>query len=240
MSLAASIRLSRRDFELAVEFDVTPSRTLALVGPNGAGKTTTISAIAGLVPLRGTVVLDGRVLDDSASSRHLPAEHRRVGVLFQDYLLFPHLSVLDNVAFAPRARGLGRQAAREAAAQHLDRLGIAALSNHYPTSLSGGQSQMVALARTLASDPLALVLDEPLAALDVEVRADTRAELASHLAGFPGPVIVVTHDLADVAALAADVIVIENGAVTQRDTLAQLMANPATTYVERLVAGGNR
>ena len=228
MSLTAQLSVERGAFRLELELSVEPGRTLALVGPNGAGKSTALGAIAGLVPNAGTVRVGDRVLDE------LPVEQRRVGYVFQDYLLFPHLTVLENVAFGPRATGMLRADAREAASDWLARLDLAALAQRRPAQLSGGQAQRVALARALATDPEVLLLDEPLAALDVEIRADVRAELATHLADYAGLTIVVTHSLADVAALAHDVIVLEAGRATQRGSLTGLTAAPATPYVERL------
>ena len=228
MSLSAQLSVERGAFRLELELSVEPGRTLALVGPNGAGKSTALGAIAGLVPNAGTVRVGDRVLDE------LPVEQRRVGCVFQDYLLFPHLTVLENVAFGPRATGMPRAAARQAASDWLARLDLTALAQRRPAQLSGGQAQRVALARALATDPEVLLLDEPLAALDVEIRADVRAELATHLADYAGLTIVVTHSLADVAALAHDVIVLERGKATQRGSLAELIAAPATPYVERL------
>jgi len=230
VSLSAQLSVERGAFRLELELSVEPGRTLALVGPNGAGKSTALGAIAGLVPNAGTVRVGDRVLDE------LAVERRRVGYVFQDYLLFPHLTVIENVAFGPRATGMPRADARQAASDWLARLDLTALAQRRPAQLSGGQAQRVALARALASDPEVLLLDEPLAALDVEIRADVRAELATHLANYAGLTIVVTHSLADVTALAHDVIVLEAGRATQRGTVAQLAASPATSYVERLFA----
>jgi molybdate transport system ATP-binding protein len=221
--LDARVRVPDRDVD--VSLSVRSRRTLALVGPNGAGKSTVVAAIAGL--LEGAqVTLDGRSLDA------LPPERRRVGVVFQDHLLFPHLTVLENVAFGPKAQRLPDPTGRAAA--QLERLGLPELAGRRPGQLSGGQAQRVALARALAADPLVLLLDEPLAALDVEVRDDVRAELARHLADFQGVTIVVTHEIDDVAALAAEVAVVEGGSVTQTGTLDELRAAPATAYVRRL------
>jgi molybdate transport system ATP-binding protein len=143
------------------------------------------------------------------------------------------LSVLENVAFGPRSLGRGRSEARATASLWLERFALAQLSDRRPSELSGGQAQRVALARALAVEPEVLLLDEPLAALDVEVRDDVRAELSAHLAGFAGSTIVVTHSFADAAALAADIVVVEAGRATQRGSLAELAAKPATPYVER-------
>lgn len=222
MSLEANVRVPSRGLDVAL----TAAGATAVVGPNGAGKSTLVAAVAGLIDYEGAVSLDGRPLDA------LPAERRRVGVVFQDYLLFPHLTVLENVAFGPRAQG--RRDARAIASAQLERLGAGSLAARHPAELSGGQAQRVALARALAADPEVLLLDEPLAALDVEVRDEVRAELAEHLAGFGGVTIVVTHSLADVAALASDVVVLERGRVTQRGSLAELTRAPATPYVARL------
>ncbi len=230
MSLVAELRVNRGGFLLDLELAVPLGRALAIVGPNGAGKSTALAAIAGLTPNAGTVRVGDRVLDG------LPVEHRRVGYVFQDYLLFPHLTVLDNVAFGPRAAGASTTDARDAASAWLDRLDLAPFAQRRPGQLSGGQAQRVALARALAAGPDVLLLDEPLAALDVELRADVRAELAAHLTDFAGATIVVTHSLADVEALAHDVTVLERGRATQRGSLAELAARPATPYVERLLA----
>ncbi|CAN5247968.1 hypothetical protein BH11ACT4_BH11ACT4_15410 [soil metagenome] len=230
MSLDAELEVRRGSFELALSLAVEPGRTLALLGPNGAGKSTALAALAGIVDSSGPVVLNGRHIDG------LPVEQRRVGYVFQDYLLFPHLTVLENVAFGPRAVGVRATAARASAGEWLERLGVSALSARRPGQLSGGQAQRVALARALAASPELLLLDEPLAALDVEVRDEVRSELARHLKEWGGLTIVVTHSFDDVAALADDVVVIERGRPTQRGTVRDLVAAPATSYVSRLVA----
>lgn len=235
-ALAVAAEVARGDLVLDVRIRVEPGETLALLGPNGAGKSTVLGCIAGTIELdRGVIAVGERVLDDTIAGVHVPSDRRRVGVVFQDYLLFPHLTVLENVAFGRRAAGVGRAEARAAATEWIERLGILHLSGSRPGRLSGGQRQRVALARALAIDPDVLVLDEPLAALDVEVRDEVRAELAGFLRLFSGATIVVTHDLADAAALASRVTVLEHGLVTQRATVDQLRANPATPWVRRLV-----
>ena len=229
-ALVADVTARRGSFELTAAFNVSAGRPLALVGPNGAGKTTVLHVLAGHADVeRGSILLDGRDLVG------LSPEARRVGVVFQDFLLFPHLTVADNVAYGIRMRGSRRAAARVAARPWLERFDLGALADRYPHELSGGQAQRVALARALAAEPEALLLDEPMASLDVEIRDDVRAELAGHLRDFAGPTVIVTHSAADVVALAVDVVVIEHGAVTQRGTWASLRQAPATPYVTRLV-----
>jgi len=246
-NLRAHLVASRAAFTLNLELDVVPGETLALLGPNGAGKSTAIAALAGLVPLGGraggsgsggggAVSLGSRVLEDVASGAFVPSEKRRIGVVFQDYLLFPHLSVLENVAFGLRATGTPKREARDAAHSWLERFSIAELSSRRPAELSGGQAQRVALARAVAPEPELLLLDEPLAALDAQVRDEVREELASHLRSFAGPSIVVTHSFDDVAALASSVVVLEGGVVTQRGTVREVVAAPATDYVDKLVS----
>ncbi|MBM4421102.1 MAG: ATP-binding cassette domain-containing protein, partial [Chloroflexi bacterium] len=176
--LRASVRVSLGDLVLDVELTAAPSQTVAVLGRNGAGKTTLLRALAGLQPLEaGRVDLDARTLEDVARGVWLPPERRSIGVLFQHYLLFPHLSVLDNVAYGPRARGVPGALALHTASTWLHRMGLAALATARPATLSGGEAQRVALARALATDPHLLLLDEPLAALDVTTRAEVRREL---------------------------------------------------------------
>ena len=231
MSLIAAFTAHRGAFALELEIAVEPGRVLALLGPNGAGKSTALGVLAGTVEAdTGSISLGGRVLDE------VPTEARRIGVVFQDYLLFPHLSVLENVGFGPRSAGVPRREARVRAMEWLERLGVAEFARQRPEQLSGGQAQRVALARALAAEPELLLLDEPLAALDVEVRDEVRSELAQHLADWGGLTVVVTHNFEDVAALASDVIVLEKGAVTQRATVRDLVRDPATPYVRRLVS----
>jgi len=227
VSLVASLVVPSRG--LALDLDVTPGRTLALLGPNGAGKSTALQALAGLVEYEGSITVGDRSLDG------VEPEHRKVGYVFQDYLLFPHLTVLENVAFGARAQGRGRVASRASATEWLERLSVGELAARRPPQLSGGQQQRVALARALASAPDVLLLDEPLAALDVEIRDEVREELAAHIKDWAGMTIVVTHSFDDVTALAADVIVVEKGRATQRGSVRDIVREPATAYVQRLV-----
>jgi molybdate transport system ATP-binding protein len=229
-TLAVDLTVQREAFDVRAELTVASGRTLALVGPNGAGKSTILAAIAGLVDASGTLSLDGTQLGA------LRPEARRVAVVFQDFLLFPHLTVLDNLAFPLRVRGGGWRSARIATQPWLERFDLATLADRHPGALSGGQAQRVALARALASDPAVLLLDEPMGSLDVEIRDDVRADLARYVRDFGGPTIIVSHDRDDATALADEVAVIEKGHIVQRGTLAELAANPATPWVERFAS----
>ena len=210
----------------------------ALLGPNGAGKTTVLRALAGLLPLaEGRVVLDGRLLEQAGRERRVrvPAERRPVGVVFQDYLLFPHLGAVENVAFGLRSRGMRRAEARRVAAIWLERMGLAGVGDARPGTLSGGQQQRVALARALATDPRMLLLDEPLAALDVSIRAEVRRDLRRRLREFDGVNLLVTHDPLEAIALADRLIVIEGGRIVQAGTPAEVTERPRSAYVADLV-----
>ena len=208
----------------------------ALLGPNGAGKTTVLRALAGLLPLEGgRVTLDGRLLEDPSRRVRVPAERRPVGMVFQDYLLFPHLSAVENVAFGLRARGVRRAAARRAAAAWLERLGLHGVGNARPGTLSGGQRQRVALARALATGPRLLLLDEPLAALDASIRAEVRRDLRRTLREFAGVNLLVTHDPLEAMALADRLIVVEGGRVVQAGAPAEVTERPRSPYVADLV-----
>ncbi|MFC4019950.1 ABC transporter ATP-binding protein [Micromonospora sp. GCM10011542] len=234
--LDARLVVDRGAFRLDVPLRVAPGEVVALLGPNGAGKTTALRALAGLQPLTdGHVTLDGADLDRPASRAWVPTERRPVGVVFQDYLLFPHLSALDNVAFGPRRHGVDRRAARSTALQWLTRVGLAGQAQDRPRQLSGGQAQRVALARALAVAPALLLLDEPLAALDARTRLDTRAELHRHLAAHPGATVLVTHDPLDALALADRLVIVEGGRVVQEGDGPSVTARPRTDYVARLV-----
>ncbi|MTV26718.1 ABC transporter ATP-binding protein [Nitriliruptoraceae bacterium ZYF776] len=232
----AAVALSLGPLHLDVEVAVAAGEVVAVLGPNGAGKTTLLRLLAGLrTPDRGRVSLGDRVLADVAGSIHVPPADRRVGVVFQDHLLFPHLSVLENVAFGPRAVGVPAADARATARARLVEVGLSDRARDRPTQLSGGQAQRVALARALATDPDLLLLDEPLAALDVDTRRDVRALLRRHLAAFPGPAVVVTHDPVEALTLADRLVVLEGGRVTQDGPPAEVTARPRSRWVAELV-----
>ncbi len=238
MSLHVDVRLRRGGFALDVALDAG-DETVAVVGPNGAGKSTLLRCISGLAtPDDGRITLDGRVLDDRERGIHTPPEHRRIGVVFQDYLLFPHRSALDNVAFGLRAGGHRGRAARRRAADWLSRVGLADQAALRPAHLSGGQAQRVALARALAIDPDALLLDEPLAALDVDARQDIRRRLRERLRGFRGPTLLVTHDPIEAATLADRLVVLERGHITQQGTIDDVTRRPRSAWAAQL-AGVN-
>jgi len=236
MSLEAEVGLALGRLQLEAELAVGTGELVVLLGPNGAGKTTLLRALAGLLALdRGRVVLDGAVLEDTATGTWVPTERRPIGFVFQDYLLFPHLSALENVAFGLRSRGVGRAEARRRAGAWLERVGLAGHAGARPRALSGGQAQRVALARALVSEPRLLLLDEPLAALDAATRAEVRRDLRRHLAGFDGTRLLVTHDPLEAMALADRLVVLEGGRVTQTGSPAQVSQRPRSGYVAELV-----
>ncbi len=234
--LTATVVAARGAFRLEADVEASPGEVLGVLGPNGAGKTTLLRVLSGLTPLSGgRVELAGTVLDDPGRDVFVPPERRPVGMVFQDYLLFPNLSVLENVAFSPRARGVPKQRARERARHWLDRLGVGDLAARRPTALSGGQAQRVALARALAGEPGLVLLDEPLAALDAGTRLMVRTDLRRHLVGFGGPALLVTHDPLEAMVLADRLLVLDDGRVVQSGTPAEVARRPATDYVARLV-----
>jgi molybdate transport system ATP-binding protein len=236
VTLSAHICRQLGSLALDVEFDVQPGEVLALLGPNGAGKSTALRCLAGLTPLdEGRVVVDGTTWDEPSTATWVEPDARSAGVVFQQYLLFEHLSVLENVAFGLRARGVAKVPARATAMEWLERLELSAVATARPSELSGGQAQRIALARALATDPRLLLLDEPLAALDAGTRGAVRRDLRTHLSSFPGMRILVTHDPVDAYALADRVAVIEGGRIVQSGTLAEVTAHPRSRYVADLV-----
>jgi len=215
-----SIHVPLRSF--ALDLTLAVEGTTALVGPSGAGKTTVLRTVAGLVrPERGRIAVDGAPWFDAERGLHLSPDRRRVGLVFQDYALFPHLSVRANVEYARR----------RSADDYLDRFRIAHLAETKPGELSGGEKQRVALARALARDPQVLLLDEPLAALDAHTRTTVRAELSELIAGLGIPVLLVTHDFEDAAALADTVGVLVDGQLRQVGAPGELVGAPRDSFV---------
>ena len=236
MTLAAQIQIHLDGFDLDVSLAADAGRVLAVVGPNGAGKTTTLRALQGTTALdRGRIELQGTVLDDPGAATFVLPEARRIGMVHQDLLLFPHLSARDNVAFGLRAQGIAKAEARRRADEQLEALGLGPQASSKPTALSGGQAQRVALLRALVTDPSLLLLDEPLAALDPTVRGDTRRDLRRTLDAFGGIAIVVTHDPIDALTLADDVLVIEHGRVAQTGTIGEVTSRPRSRHVAELL-----
>jgi len=220
-TLELDIALPLRSFRIDLALSLG-RETFALVGPSGAGKTSVLRAIAGLArPENGRIALDGRVLFDAAANIDRPPEERRVGFVFQDYALFPHMSVEQNVAYA----------GGDSPARVLERFGIAHLAKARPGELSGGERQRVGLARALARRPEVLLLDEPLSALDAHTRAGIRAELSELLDDLDLPVLLVTHDFQDAAVLADRVGVLVEGRVVQTGTPLELIGSPSDAFV---------
>ncbi|SDN76644.1 molybdate transport system ATP-binding protein [Klenkia soli] len=238
MSLRAHVVVQRGALLVDVDLTVADGEVLAVLGPNGAGKSTVLRVLAGLLaPDGGRVAIDvpGGELVWDGDQRHVPAHERPLGMVFQDHLLFPHLSTTDNVAFGLRTRGVRKAQARTTAAAWLARVGLAEFGDRRPTQLSGGQAQRAALARALVGEPRLLLLDEPLSALDARTRLTVRAELRRHLAEFGGCTVLVSHDPVDAMALADRVVVVEDGVVVQEGTPAEVARMPRTDYVARLV-----
>jgi molybdate transport system ATP-binding protein len=235
MTLHASIDVARGSFHLSLSLSIEPGEVVALLGPNGAGKTTALRVLAGLLPVTsGLVRLDDTVWDEPPKV-FVPAEERFAGVVFQDYLLFNHMSALENVAFGLRAQGVARPVARARALEWLERVGLSSYAHSRPRSLSGGQAQRVALARALATEPALLLLDEPLAALDASTRLAVRSSLAGHLGEYPGHTLLVTHDPLDAMVLADRIVIVEEGRVVQEGAPGEVARRPRTDYVAQLV-----
>lgn len=228
MSLAVSACVPERGVEL--ELEVAGGQTLALIGPNGAGKSTVLSLVSGaLRPATGQVVLDGRLL--TGQRRWVPPHARRVTTLSQDPVLFPHLTALGNIMFALRSQGMPRPQARSEAQRRLAELGLDELSDRRPSHLSGGQAQRVAIARALAADPRLLLLDEPMAALDIDVASALREQLRRYLAGRTA--LIVTHDVLDALTLADRLAVLEQGRLVEQGPTRDLLTRPRTAFSAR-------
>jgi molybdate transport system ATP-binding protein len=236
VSVDAQIKLRLGTLDLEVELEVEPGQLLALLGPNGSGKSTILRCLAGLAPIDdGCIAIDDAVVDQPATGTFVEPEDRSVGVVFQSYLLFEHMSVLENVAYGLRSRKRPKAEARHIAQGWLDRVGLGEYARDRPRALSGGQAQRAALARALATDPRVLLLDEPLAALDAGTRATVRRDLRRHLDTFDGMRILVTHDPVDAYALADRVAILDAGRIVQTGSIADVTARPRSRYVADLV-----
>ena len=236
MSLRADVRLTRGLLDLDIELSAQPGQIVAVLGPNGSGKTTLLHALAGLIRLQhGQIHVAGSLWDSPAENVWMAPEQRRTGLVLADHMLFPHLSVVDNVGFGPRSRGVPKADARARARVELDALGLGDRPDVRPRELSAGQAQRVALARALATDPAVLLLDEPLSALDPTTRAQTRADLGVRLRAFSGITILVTHDPLDALSLADRLVFIEAGRLVQQGTPQEVIARPRDPYVAQVV-----
>ncbi|MCY4257981.1 MAG: ABC transporter ATP-binding protein [bacterium] len=219
-------------FAICANINAPAGSCTAIVGPNGAGKTTLIGVLAGLVPLqRGKVVLANQVVDEPAQQIWVPPEHRPIALHNQHNLLFPHLSVVDNVAFGPQSAGIPKPQARHTALEWLERVGLSDLATAHPTQLSGGQAQRVGLARAAACQPKVLLLDESLAALD----ATTRSNIRHLIADIDATKVLVTHDPVEARILADEMLIMEDGLITQSGTPQEIATNPKTRFTASLM-----
>jgi molybdate transport system ATP-binding protein len=235
--LSADLTKRLGAFRLDVSLTAEAGSTLVLVGESGAGKSTILNLLAGLLtPDRGRIVLDGTTYFDAERGIHVPTHRRSVAYVFQDYALFPHLSVFENAAFGLRAQGgVSSRLVRARVSSMLERLGMADLAPRRPRGLSGGQQQRLALARALVLEPALLLLDEPLAALDLQARREVRAELRRILSELPCVTLLVTHSPLEALAFGATIAVIERGRVVQRGTRDELLRHPRSAYVAELM-----
>jgi iron(III) transport system ATP-binding protein len=216
----------------SVSLDVAPGTFLVLLGPSGSGKTTLLRCLAGIERIdSGTLSIGSQLVADGRV--HVPPERRDLSMVFQDYALWPHLTVLDNVAFALRRRRLGRAAARARALQMTERVGLAAFTSRYPNELSGGQQQRVALARALIADTGLILCDEPLSNLDADLRERMRVEISALVREAGATTVYITHDQAEAFALADQVGVLEEGRLVQHGTPEEVYHHPASLFVAR-------
>lgn len=235
-ALRAEFAVSRGSFSLAADLHVEPGKVLAVLGPNGSGKSTVLGVLAGtLRPDTGRVEVDGRILTDCAAGVHIPTHARRIGLLAQDALLFPHLSAVQNVAFGPRSTRIPRRTANRLAEDWLSEVDAAGLADRRPSALSGGQAQRVALARALVTDPALLLLDEPFAALDVDAAPALRGVVRRALrARGERAGVLVTHDPLDALVLADEIVVLADGAIVERGATRDVLSAPRTAFTARI------
>ena len=233
--LSVQVKKRLREFPLEIAFDAMPGETLVIIGPSGCGKTTTLNVIAGLVePDEGRVALGETVLFDSSSGTSIPTEKRSTGYVFQDFALFPHMTVGDNVAYGLRARNRPKHEVAARVDEVLGLLGISELKQRRPGALSGGERQRVALARAVACDAEILLLDEPLGSLDAQTRNHVRGELQRMLRLIGRIAIMVTHDYVDALTFGHRICVLDRGKVLQMGTREQLLHHPKSRFVAEL------
>jgi len=237
MSLAVAIEKNVGGFRLAVEF-AAGKAPLGLLGPSGSGKSMTLRAIAGLeTPDRGRIVLNGTVLFDSGRKINLPARERRIGLLFQNYALFPHLNVSENIAFG--LRDLPDADRKRRVAEQISAAHLFGLAERYPSTLSGGEQQRVALARALAIEPAALLLDEPFSALDTHLRGALERQLRETLGTFRGSTLFVSHNLEEAYRVCEKIVVLANGKVAAQGPKEEIFRHPPTMEVARVTGCKN-
>ncbi|MBK5331912.1 MAG: ATP-binding cassette domain-containing protein [Ilumatobacteraceae bacterium] len=236
MTLRAHIVVAHGSLSLDMWLNAAPGEVVALLGPDDAGKTTILRCIAGLMAIdRGSIEVRGEIVDDPSANVFVPSAQRSAGVMSHQHQLFPHMSVLENVAFGLRARGVDKSAARQEARHWLRRVAYDGIERSRPEQLSDAQTRRVALARALACEPNLLLLDDPLGALDPATQVEIRRELRRHLAEFRGSAVLVTHNPIDAFLLADRVVIVENGHVVQDGTFAAIATHPRSTYVAELV-----
>jgi len=234
--LTAALDTHLNTFHLDVNFSAGKGKTTVLLGESGAGKSTVLRLLAGLLfPERGNISLEGITYFDSERHLAIPPQERPFGYVFQDYVLFPHLSVFENVAFGLRAQHLPRKVVRRWVCEALEQVHLAGYDQRRPAQLSGGQQQRVAIARALALHPQLLLLDEPLAALDVQTRREVRQELRQILSGTGITTVMVTHQYLEALLFGYHILVLEQGRVIQQGSQRDLLQYPRSSYVAELV-----
>jgi molybdate transport system ATP-binding protein len=233
--LKVSARKKLRDFSIDVDICIE-SNVAVMLGPSGHGKTTVLNMIAGITrPDDGMISIGNTLLFDSSKGISVGMEKRNIGFVFQDYALFPHLSIFENVAYGLKARGLPAAEIQLRVMRELERLAISSLQNEVPARLSAGQRQRVALARALVIDPCLLLMDEPLSALDMQLRSRVRSELNELLHKLEIPTIIVTHDVLDAIGFGGTVMVLEHGRIAQQGSYEDLLATPSSRFVAEFV-----
>ena len=233
--LSVDVSVRRGEFALSLRLEVAPGEVVAVLGRNGAGKSTLLSVLAGLVrPDNGRIELGGRMLTDVGTRTHVPPHRRGVGLLAQDPLLFPHLSVASNVAFGPRSRGVSRRESAALVTRWLSEVDASEFVNRKPGQLSGGQAQRVAVARALAAEPELVLLDEPFSALDVDAAPALRAMLRRVLADSARTALLVTHDPLDALVLADRVVVLADGQIVEQGPTRDVLSRPRTAFTARI------